>query len=81
MTINSSENPTFLNSRSRQAVIAMSEKLDANASPDYGFPSHPSSSVGADLDSGFDIDIAGLTSTLHKKLVDVSRILSLSEGR
>ena len=79
--MNSSENPAFLNSRSRQAVIAISKKLDANASPDLGFPSHPSNSVGADLDSRFDIDTAGLTLTLHKKLVDMSRILSLPKGR
>lgn len=28
--------------------------------------------TGADIDSGFDIDTAGLTSTIHEELVEVS---------
>lgn len=34
----------------------------------------------ADLDSGFDIDIAGLTPTIHKDLVEVSTTLTPSQG-
>lgn len=74
--MNLSEHSAFLNSRSLQAVIAMSEYLDANPSTDQGFPlHHPSNDVGADLGSGFDLD-TGLTSTLHTELARVNRTLT-----
>ena len=53
----------------------MSEFLATNASADRGFPLyHPS--VGADVDSGFDINTAGLTSTIQKELACVSLTLA-----
>lgn len=52
----------------------MSEFLATNPSEDRGFPLHHPS-VGADVDSGFNVSTAGLTSTLHKELVRVSLTL------
>lgn len=52
----------------------MSDFLSSNPSEDRDFPLHHPS-VGADVDSGFDINTAGLTLTLHKELVRVSLIL------
>lgn len=52
-------------------------RLPQIQSTDQGCPLHrPSSYIRADLDSGFHIDTAGLTSTLHKQLADVGRTLS-----
>lgn len=77
VTTKPSEDPTFLNSRSLQAVIAMSTFLDANTPDNQGLPpSHPPSYVGADLDPGFDIDTTGLTSGIHMELAKVGTILT-----
>ena len=78
-TIDSSKDPVILNSQSRQAAIAMSEFLAATPATNQGFRLlRLSNDFGADLDWGFDIDTAGLTSTLQKELADVSKTLTLS---
>ena len=77
MAIKSSNGPAFLNSRSRQAVTAMSEFLDANPPINHGLPLHHlPGNVGVDLDPGFDIDTAGLTSSIHTELATVSGTLT-----
>ena len=68
------KDPTFLNSRSRQAVFAMSEFLAANPPTNQGLPLHHLPSyVGADLVPRFDKDTAGLRSTIYIELAKVSR--------
>lgn len=51
----------------------MSEFLAANPPTNHGLPLHLPSYVGADLVPGFDIDTAGLSSTIHIELAKVSR--------
>lgn len=74
----SSRRHSFLSLQSQKAVVDMCEFLDAippiNQSllPPVLSPIH----VNADLDSGFDIDTTGLTSTIHKALVEVSTALA-----
>lgn len=56
----------------------MSEFLAANPPTNQGLPlciiDQPF--LGPDLDPGFDIDTAGLSSTIHNELVDVNRTLT-----
>lgn len=77
MTTKPSEDPIFLNSRSRQAVIAVSTFLDANAPDNQALPpSPPPRYVGAESDAGFDIDTTDLTIGIHMRLATVSITLT-----
>ena len=66
-----------MNSRFLQAVTAMSEFLAANPPNNQGLLlNHLPHYVEADLNPGFDIDAAGLTSAIHIQLAKVSRTLA-----
>ena len=55
----------------------MSEFLAANPPTNQGLPMlHPPRYVVADLDPGFDIDTAGLTSAIHVQLTKVSKTVT-----
>lgn len=75
---NSSNDLEFLNSRSRQAVTAMSEFLAAHLPTNRGLPPlhQLSRDAESDLDPGFNIDKAGLTSDIQNGLAEVSRTLT-----
>lgn len=77
MAISSTNDPAFLNSRSRQAVDTMSEFLAANSSTDKGLPLHHIlRDAEAESGAGYDIDIAGLTPAIHVELTEVNRTLT-----
>ena len=77
MATNSSNDPAFLNSRSRQAVSTMSEFLAANPPTNQGLPLHHlPRDAEAELGPGFDIDTAGLTPAIYIELAEVSRTLT-----
>lgn len=74
---NSSNNHAFLNTRSWQAVIVMSEFLASNPPTKEGLSLHHLPRyLAANLDQGFDIDTAGLTSAIHAQLTEVSKTVT-----
>lgn len=67
--------PSIYQGHKKQAIIATCDVLDAIPPINRAVaPVLPPIHAGAELDSGFDIDTAGLTSTIHEDLVDVSTL-------